>query len=222
MITFRMNRGAVHIAFHYVFARIDILKKTIGFIQTWGVYVDIFIHSNVTECITGLNATWIYHKDLDHPFALTWLPIETIKTQIDKYDFFVYIEDDIGIPNSAFEYWKRYPIIHTGFIRKNIITEQYDDIVSAGYTIENAFSETNDPSFIIFKGGSLYKAFWINTNDQMKYYLSIFEETTMYDIRRNLEWSRERSAFGNSALVSSLFPIKEINNSIIWHLAKAS
>lgn len=214
-----MNRGAVHIAFHYVPERIDILKKAIGCIQNWGIDVDFFIHSNVAGYAEGFNATWIWHKDLEHPFALTWLPVETIKTQIDKYDFFVYLEDDIGIPKASFEYWKRHPNPNLGFIRKNVITGEYDDIVSAGYTINDAFFETNDPSIVVFRDGPLYKAFWINTNYQMKDYLSVFEETAMFDIHQNLEWSRERAAIGNTAWLPSVFLLNELDDSIVWHLS---
>ena len=216
-----MNKGAVHIAFHYVPERIEVLKKTIGYLRTWEVEtLDIYVHSNVEDPELFQGVTWICHQDLEHPFALTWLPVETIKTQIDQYDFFVYLEDDIGIPKSAFELWKLYPSPQLGFIRKNIITDEYDDIVSAGYTIENAFTETDNPSILDFKGGTLYKAFWINTNYQMKEYLSVYEDTTMVDIRNNLPWSRERAAFGNTCWFKTVFIKNELENSIVWHMYK--
>jgi hypothetical protein len=218
-----MNRGAVHIAFHYVPERLEVLDKTIGYLRTWDVEtLDIFVHSNVDDPGAYKRVTWIWHKDLEHPFALTWLPAYTIKTQIGQYDFFVYLEDDIGIPKAAFEYWKRYPNPQTGFIRKNIITGEYDDIVSAGYTIENAFKETDHESTLLFRNGPLYKAFWINTNVQMKKYLSFYEDTTMVDIRKNLPRSRERAAFGNSCWFNTIFIKNEIENSIVWHLCKVT
>lgn len=178
--------------------------------------------SNIDDPGAYKRVTWIWHKDFEHPFALTWLTIEIIKTQIDKYDFFVYLEDDIGIPKAAFEYWKIHPNPRTGFIRKNNITGQYDDIVSAGYTIENAFKETDHESTLVFRGGPLYKAFWINTNVQMKKYLSVYEETTMSEIRDNLEWSRERAAFGNTFFYKTMFIRNELDDSMVWHTGKAT
>lgn len=221
MFKVRMNRGAVHIAFHYVPERIEILEKTIGYLRTWEVScVDIFVHSNIEDPGVFMDVTWVLHHDLEHPFALTWLPVETIKTQLDQYDFFGYLEDDVGIPKAAFGIWKRYPSPQLGFIRKNIITGEYDDIVSAGLSIHTAFVETSSPEFVGFSAdGFLYKAFWLNTNHQMREYLTLFESHVMTDIRRNFMWSRERAAIGNTVWFKSVFLRNELENSIVWHLS---
>jgi len=197
-----MERGVAHIAFHYVPERFEILKKTIEYLKSWDVYLDIFIHSNVEGNIEN----WIWYKNLRHPFALTWLPMKTINTQLDSYDFFVYLEDDIGIPKSAFEYWKRYPVPNLAFLRKNTITGKFDDIESMQATLED-----------VPKLPFLYKGFWINTKEQMKKYSENFETNTLVGIIRNLEWSRERSALGNTVDYTNLI-FSEPENSIVWHL----
>ena len=80
--------------------------------------LDIFIHTNtedakimLEEIIPKTHVTihFIVH-DLsnENPHNLTWKHRDLMELQKDDYDVFIYLEDDIGMPYKAFQYWLKY------------------------------------------------------------------------------------------------------------------
>ena len=199
-------RGQVHIAFHYKESRVPILQETIRLIKSWEDETDVFVHTNNPD-FTLYGVITIQWEKLDHPFLLTLMPLLYIQKTFHENtcDFFVYTEDDIGISNESYKYWKRHPYPETGFIRVA------GDIL---FDLEKLPTVENN-SFIF---NMLYKAFWINTREQMYKFLEEVEHVK-FDVLRNIEWSRERCAYGNVPTHQSyIIPFDEFENTLVEHL----
>ena len=192
----------VHIAFHYKIERIPILEKTIANIRQWEDETSIFIHTNNKE-FSFPNVTLCRWENLKHPYLLTFVPLEYIKTHELQSDVYVYVEDDIEITKESYAYWKRYQNPQLGFIRWS--GEYLCDL--------NHTPEVHD-GVLHFK--ELYKAFWINTRDQMIMYMSTID-FVRYEISHNIGWSREICAFGNSR-GGCFIPISELKYAFVEHM----
>ena len=119
---------AVHITSFYgdnYKERIIFLKKIIKNYQIISKKIDIFIHTNkVSKILESKNVKLILH-DLENknPFYLSWLSRPMMEKQKNKYDCFIYSEDDILFSKKNFEYWIKYKEIclknnhNLGFIR---------------------------------------------------------------------------------------------------------
>lgn len=197
-------KGQIHIAFHFNEKRLNILKDVIYNISTWEDETDIIVHTN-KKSFNIETANVIEWPNLSHPFLLTCMPTFYIKDHFDEsFDFFVYMEDDIRISKDSYAYWKRYQTPNLGFIRK-----------TGDFLCDLSELPIYHNGFLVFK--QLYKAFWINTKDQMKEYIDIFPHVFQNEIITNIEWSRERSAFGNS--IGNVFiPIDELEYAFVEHV----
>lgn len=191
----------VHIAFHYREDRIPILEKTISHIREWEDETNIFIHTNNSE-FTFPNVT-IYTWELSHPYHLTFVPLHYIKNKPFDSDVYVYVEDDIAISKDSYAYWKRYQNTQLGFIR-----------FSGKYLCDLNHVPRIENGVVIFK--ELYKGFWINTREQMITYTKDIDYIE-YAISKNIEWSREICAFGNST-GQCFIPVHEIRYAFVEHM----
>jgi hypothetical protein len=192
----------VHIAFHYRWERIPILEKTVSLIREWEDETCIFIHTNNKDFIFP-NATICVWEDLTHPYILTLVPVEYIKSHELKSDVYVYTEDDIGISKESYAYWKRYQNTQLGFIR-----------YSGEYLCDLNHIPNVTDTLVVFK--ELYKGFWINTKEQMIMYMSEIDFLKR-SISQNMEWSRERCAFGNT-FGTCFIPISELRYAFVEHI----
>ena len=99
------------------------------YFNEWEVeQIDIYIHTNTEDAKiildeliskTHIHVSFIIH-DLsnENPHNLTWKHRALMETQKDDYDVFLYLEDDIGMPYKAFQYWLKY--------KDNLYSEGYD------------------------------------------------------------------------------------------------
>ena len=160
---------AVHITSFYgdnYKERIIFLKKIIKNYQIISKKIDIFIHTNkVSKILESKNVKLILH-DLENknPFYLSWLSRPMMEKQKDKYDCFIYSEDDILFSKKNFEYWLKHKEIclknnhNLGFIR---IEKKNEEIFSTDITKKiNYFLKINNKVFAINDVNS-YCAFWI-------------------------------------------------------------
>ena len=160
---------AVHITSFYgdnYKERIIFLKKIIKNYQIISKKIDIFIHTNkVSKILESKNVKFILH-DLENknPFYLSWLSRPMMEKQKDKYDCFIYSEDDILFSKKNFEYWLKYKEIclknnhNLGFIR---IEKKNEEIFSTDLIKKiNYFLKINNKVFAVNDVNS-YCAFWI-------------------------------------------------------------
>jgi len=160
---------AVHITSFYgdnYKERIIFLKKIIKNYQIISKKIDIFIHTNkVSKILESKNVKLILH-DLENknPFYLSWLSRPMMEKQKDKYDCFIYSEDDILFSKKNFEYWLKYKEIclknnhNLGFIR---IEKKNEEIFSTDLIKKiNYFLKINNKVFAVNDVNS-YCAFWI-------------------------------------------------------------
>jgi len=229
IVTGKSLKTTKHISFYFSEDRIKYINNIIEETNKYDYKTDIFIHTNIdlqnifNEYTNG-NITIIYHDLTNiHPFYLTWKCRELLQQQRNDYDIFMYIEDDILVPNKAIQYWLKYnkKLIemnyNLGFVRIEIennieyitdICEKFDTIID-GYCVNN-----NKP----------YCAFWIyNKNEFGK-----FVDSKYYDINNITGYDvRERSAIGLHGLwtdwyKSTLIPIvdnKLIESCKIYHMS---
>jgi hypothetical protein len=191
-----------HISFFYSPDRICYINKIIDKTNYYKFITDIFIHTNSNNLKTDLLNTYtngsinIIIHDLSkiNPFYLTWKCRDLLLKQIDEYDIFMYIEDDILVPSKAIEYWLDYNEqliemnLNLGFLRVEInnneeyVTDLYGEKFDSILNINNTKYCINNKN--------PYCAFWIynkkefNKFVESKYYnISNISEYELYGIR---------------------------------------
>lgn len=124
---------SVHITHYYNESRWIYLRKIIKEYNNFPYLVDIFIHTtqdfkleeigtyNNGEIQLIVHNTFTKEKETDIPpdycsrwplgLYLTWKHRDLMKEQKDKYDIFMYSEDDILIPKATFLYWLKYKYV---------------------------------------------------------------------------------------------------------------
>ena len=163
------------IAFHYKRERIHYLKQVIDNLisyQKKGVSVNIVIHSNEAFDIQRDNIEIIINDTLSHPFHLTWLHREYIKNNIDNYDVFMYLEDDMLVPYEAFEnYLVNFALLWPNNVPSFVRIEQKDgiDYVSDIPAKRPMFKHSiGCKEFNRFEFPYNYHAFWIMPQKELK------------------------------------------------------
>ena len=102
------------IAFHYIDNRLQYLKKVLlRFLNTYKLPFHIIIDTNTSETEVVLRELFAdqidsnimeisVHDILPHPHCLTWAHRFHFKDNIDKYEAFMYLEDDMDLPYENF------------------------------------------------------------------------------------------------------------------------
>ena len=225
---------AIHISFFYIEERLKYLNKIIDASNAYERTADLFIHTNedfpaerrkeyyrragmrayrrvggkLNEYTNGKIEVVVHDLSKTHPFYLTWQCRDLMKSQKDDYDIFMYLEDDILVPEQAIKYWLEHneKLIRAGYnlgfvrIEKDIDNKEYStdifrkltgkiELPSWGSAVDDCTYRINDCN--------PYCAMWIyNKNEFNKFVNSKF-----WDIA-NIPWPsggkaiRERSAVG--------------------------
>jgi hypothetical protein len=107
----------VHIAFHFVPQRWQYLQRVLAGLAEFDVdRLVVVVDSNtpdVAERIAALSlprhcsVQVAVHRNLAHPFNLTWAHREHMVSAIAEFDYFMYLEDDIHVPWPTFAAWLR-------------------------------------------------------------------------------------------------------------------
>jgi len=106
----------IHITYFYLESRIKYINRIIQETNTYEHPADIYIHTNnfhLTEntfekYTNGLIKLIHYDLTNTNPEYLSWKCRDVMKQQINEYDVFMYIEDDILVPHKAIQYWLHY------------------------------------------------------------------------------------------------------------------
>ena len=183
------KRLFVVIAFHVVPEREKYVLSLIKRFSTYSLKgIDIIVDTNVPFHFEG--ATNCVHNNLQHPWHLTWMHRKHFKEQIDNYDWFMYVEDDMDVPFDAFEeyvdnfayLWKLKYV--PSFVRLEEFNGKY-------YVTDVTSSQANQPIINISGKEYIsltqpYHAFWIMPQKELK------ETMTKSFVRTEL--SRENAA----------------------------
>jgi len=237
-----------HISFYFLTNRVIYINNIIDETNKYEYTTDIFIHTNFIDLkkeifnnYTNGNIEIIYH-DLSniHPFYLTWKCRELLQQQMNDYDIFIYIEDDILVPYKAIKYWLEYNKnliemnYNLGFVRievennieyiTDLYGEKFDTFINLhSRATENYFSSPlccdenmmlNEKTYCV-NNKNPYCAFWIYNKDEF----NKFVNSKYYNIN-NIQgyYVREQSAIGLHGLhtyyyKNTLIPI--VNNKLI-------
>lgn len=198
-----------HISFFYLESRTKYINQIIQETNKYVYQTDVFIHTNNAEltlesfvAYTNGILTIVLH-DLTNvdPFYLTWMSRGLMSAQKDDYDIFMYIEDDILVPNTAILYWleNSEKLIHhnynLGFVRIEVEDdEEYiTDLYGYGERMDTILSL--DGSLYCVNNKNPYCAFWIYTRAEFNKFVS----SAHYNLHNNTNCNygiRERSAIG--------------------------
>jgi len=231
-----------HISFFYVVERIKYINNIIDETNKYEYVTDIFIHTNKKEVVINSFNKYsngiikiIYH-DLsnENPHYLTWKCRSLLKSQRNEYDIFIYIEDDILVPNIAIKYWMEYNEnliainYNLGFVRIEI-DDNKDEYITDLYgtqldtIIYLKFKDVKLDGNYCVNNKNPYCAFWIYNKKEF----NRFVDSKYYNINNILNYDiREKSAFGLHGLSTNwykntLIPIingKLIENCKIYHM----
>jgi hypothetical protein len=157
----------VCIAFHYVESRLIYVKQLINNYATFDADVDIIVDCNQD---VKLDAKVCVHN-LEHPYHLTWMHRKHFADNIDEYDYFMYVEDDMLVTYEAFnEYICNFDKLwDLGCVPSFIRVEQYN-----GKKFVTDITSSQSVDLIPVNGkffGTLsqpYHAFWIMPKKQLK------------------------------------------------------
>lgn len=181
----------VCIAAHYAPDRLQYLQKVLDELRTYQCEVDIIIDCNTNNYNVILSDYKIYtHGSFSHPFHLTQIHRSHFKRELNNYDWFMYLEDDILLPWENFlSYTQKFPLMWPDYVPSFIRIEEKDG--------EQYISDVTDRQHakLIFIDGRAfinlpfpqhYHAFWIAPQWVLK--------QTINDDFTKLHDSRERAA----------------------------
>jgi len=220
-----------HITFFFLENRICYINNIINETNTYEYTTDIYIHTNnkdlqessFNEYKNGSLKIIAHDLSNENPFYLTWKCRDLLKQQMNDYDVFMYIEDDILVPYKAIQYWLEHNEIliengyNLGFVRIEVDNDNEEYITDLTRKL-NTIIKLNDIDYCINNINS-YCAFWIYNKNEF----SRFVSSNFYNIQHILnitQWYgiREASAIGlhdgsNNWYKGTLIPI--INNKLI-------
>jgi hypothetical protein len=200
-----------HISFFYKEERIATLNKVVKSINDIASIKnkDVFVHSN--QYFELEEAKVVFH-DLEnkHPYTLSHLHRNLVKSQADLYDAFMYLEDDILFTDNNFLYWNQYfrylkdNNFDLGYLRieTNNGSEYVTDLL-AGEKNRGRVTIKED-RYIVFD--RKYWGFWLYDKD----YFKKFIETPNFLNSSYSDIMREEAARGFINNHRALIP--EINN----------
>lgn len=168
------------IAFHYVPDRIKYLLEVLdSFVLEYNIDLYIIIDTNSPVKIEGLKhflykdkIKVVVHKDLKHPFHLTWCHRKHIKDNIDNYDNFMYIEDDIYLPfENYLNYLENFKILYPKYVPGFVRIEKKEAFKFISDVPKKQIREEvgiGGKQFHSFPFPINYHAFWIMPSKELK------------------------------------------------------
>lgn len=176
--------------------RVKYLNKVLlNIYETYKCSFDIIIDSNewYPPELNGDNIKWQQHKNLSHPFHLTQMHRQHFKDNIDNYENFMYIEDDMKFPYENYlSYLEKFKFMYPKYIPSFIRIEYKDgqeyvsDVpVSQNITADKIIS-FGERRFFAIPFPFHYHAFWVMPQKELK-------ESLTTDFTK-LDDSRERAA----------------------------
>lgn len=182
----RQSNLLVHITFYYIKERIQYLKQVLAAIYQYPFrQIEIVIDTNtkdfeLSELVqppSNINLKKQIHNNLEHSFLLTWQHRYQMEPRIDKFDYFMYIEDDIVVSAEVIKCWHKesirlYPLGYlSGFLR--IETNANNIIVSTDQYKKTSLKDiVNINGRYYYRPPNPYHGFWIYSQNQMKDFIN--------------------------------------------------
>jgi len=209
---FPSSKLLVHVTFYFVGDRIKYLETVVKNFQSYEFSkIDIIIDTNSKEALSCLSFENVnprttikfkVHKNLLHPYLLTWQHRANMSAAINDYDYFMYLEDDIHIPFKALQRWRQdsdllYP---EGYLRGFLRVEKNKNgvLISADQCKRaKVWNLVRVKNSIFYFPHVPYQAFWICDHQQMIDFIN--SPAWQND---NSDWCiRERAASGMTQLL---------------------
>ena len=173
-----------HITFFYIHERMYCINNIIDETNTYEIPTDIFIHTNNTNLSKNSFNEYnngslnIIHHDLSHchPYFLCWMHRDLIKSQINDYDIFIYIEDDILVPYKSIKYWLLYneELIemnyNLGFVRIEYDNDDEYIVDLPGVQLDTSIT-LRDKKYCV-NNKNPYCAFWIYNKSEFTRFIN--------------------------------------------------
>ncbi len=166
------------IAAHYNPERVEYLEKIVKLFLTdyrFRMSVEIFIDTNTSDlCQFNIGRTTVFvHEDLEHPFHLTCMHKQHFKDNIDKFENFMYIEDDMYLPvHSYLNYIKNFNLLWPQYVPSFVrieVDENLDEFVSDVVNRQPLnIIEIGGKQFAPLPFPENYHAFWIMPGKELK------------------------------------------------------
>lgn len=166
----------VCIAFFYTEEHSKYLKILLNNFRTYQNSVYVIVDTNSEKTVTLLKdyknvEVCVY--DLQKPFHLTWMHRKHIIENIDKYDVFMYTEDDMVVPYENYlDYLEKFSYLWPNDVPSFIRIEEKCGVL---YNVDNVRINSFLPKQILFIQGRMfvslknsYHAFWIMPQKELK------------------------------------------------------
>jgi len=164
----------VCIAFHYVAERLKYLDAVLSIRKTYNCEVDIIVDTNTNFKLDLMfsGVKFICHDNLKHPFHLTSIHRQHFKNNIDNYDYFMYVEDDILVPYNNFRnYIENFTILWPIYVPSFIRIEEADGVQYVSDVVKQQtlqIIEVNGNQFAHLNFPNDYHGFWIMPRKELK------------------------------------------------------
>ena len=176
------------IAFHYIDERVENLIKIVDNFVSYQLNTTIIIDSNQDfKLFEKYDNVFVnVHDNLSHPFHLTSVHRLTMVNEIDNFDYFMYVEDDMLVPYQNFiEYINNFDELYKiNCVPSFIRIEEFNDVeYIVDFTerqVNGSKINVNNKTFINLN--QPYHAFWILPNKELKE--SINENFTLFHSER--------------------------------------
>lgn len=156
------------IAFHYIPDRLKYVMSLLERFSTYDMDMHIIIDTNKSFSLEG--AEICVHDSLEHPYHLTWIHRQHFKDNIDNYDWFMYVEDDMDVPFENFiTYTENFKLLWPSYIPSFVRIERFE---GKEFNTDNTahqhpvFININNKTFTTL--GNPYHAFWIMPQKELK------------------------------------------------------
>ncbi len=135
----------------------------------------IFVHTNKKNK-NKKNIKFIHYKFKDdHPYKLTWYPRKLMEKQKNKFDFFIYCEDDLLFTKKNFNYWLKYKdtflrnSYNVGFVRVEV--NKKDKLMYTADQVSKSkfFVEINFKKYLVISNP--HCAFWIYDKNEFNEFI---------------------------------------------------
>ncbi|MCG8583102.1 MAG: hypothetical protein MI757_00120 [Pirellulales bacterium] len=204
--------GSLHVSItsHFAEDRVGFLDRVLESLKRAPFeHVHVAVHTNSMGTAAILNKVYpeaelVLHDSLEDPFMLAWCHRDYMAERVDEFDAFLYIEDDIVVPEGALARWKaeRVALQRRGFLYgfARIELNYRGALVSSDLEHRATLDDVVEIDGKLFLDSPFpYQACWLYDQATMREFVSSpFYRFEHYDSDPQLKrlGIRERAAFG--------------------------